>query len=46
VRVQRREDRVTRFINSYHAIWNNDVHNDLQNYLIKEWWKWNDQQSC
>jgi hypothetical protein len=45
VHVQRREERVAWFINSYHAILNNDVHEDLQNNLIEEWWKWNGQQN-
>jgi hypothetical protein len=39
VRVQRREESVTRFINSYHTIRNNYVHDILQNGLIEEWWK-------
>jgi hypothetical protein len=45
VRVQSRQDMVTHFIQLYHAIQNNKVHNDLQNDLIKKWWKWNSQQS-
>jgi hypothetical protein len=36
---------VARFINSCHAIPNNDVHDDLQSDLIEDWWKWNGQQS-
>jgi hypothetical protein len=44
MRVQRREDMVTHFIQLYHDIQNNEVHNDLQNDLIKLW-KWNSQQS-
>jgi hypothetical protein len=39
------EERVAHFITSYHLIRNNDVHNDFQNDLIEEWWKWNGQQS-
>jgi hypothetical protein len=39
------EERVARFITSYHAIRNNDVHDDLQNDLIEKWGKWNGQQS-
>jgi hypothetical protein len=43
--VQRREEKVTRFINSYHAIWNNEIHDGLQSNRIEEWWKRNGQQS-
>jgi hypothetical protein len=36
MRVQKREQRVARFINSCHAIPNNDVHDDLQSDLIED----------
>jgi hypothetical protein len=44
VRVHRREERVTKFIASYEAIRKEEIHLDLQNYLIEEWWTWNGQQ--
>ena len=37
VRMHMREERVTRFIASYHAIRSNDVHDDLHKDLIKKW---------
>jgi hypothetical protein len=39
VQVHRREHQVACFIASYHAIRFNDVHDELQKYLIEEWWK-------
>jgi hypothetical protein len=43
--VQGREERIARFLSSYHSIRDSDVHNNLQTDLIEEWWKWNGQQS-
>jgi hypothetical protein len=40
LQVHRREHRVSHFITSYNAIRSNDVHDELQKDLIKEWWKW------
>jgi hypothetical protein len=37
VRVRRRAERVARFITSYKAIRNDDVHDQLQEHLIEEW---------
>ena len=45
VRVRRRADRVTRFVNSYHAIRRADAHDELQKNLVEEWWSWNGQQN-
>jgi hypothetical protein len=36
-----REKRVACFIASYHSIRNTDVHDQLQDDLIEEWWIWN-----
>ena len=44
VRVRRRAERVARFVASYHAIRRPATHNDLQKYLIEEWWAWNGRQ--
>ena len=45
VRMHMREERVTRFIASYHAIRQFDVHEELQEDLIEEWWSWRSQQN-
>ena len=39
VRVRRREERVARFIASYHSIRDDDVHDNLQRDIMEEWWK-------
>jgi hypothetical protein len=36
---------VAHFIHSYHAIRDNEVHDDLQNDLFEKWWRWNSQQN-
>jgi hypothetical protein len=41
VRIRRREDRLARFIASYHAIRQNEVHDTLQKDVMAEWWVWN-----
>jgi hypothetical protein len=43
--VRRREERLARFLASYHAIRDTGMHDDLQKNLIEEWWSWNGQQS-
>jgi hypothetical protein len=40
VQVQRTQHRIAWFMASYHAIRSNDTHDELQNDLIEEWWKW------
>jgi hypothetical protein len=45
VQVHRRQERVARFIVSYNSIRNTDVHDDLQQDLIEEWWAWNGRQT-
>jgi hypothetical protein len=40
VQVQRSQHRIARFMASYHAIRSNDAHDELQNDLMEEWWKW------
>jgi hypothetical protein len=44
MRVRRRAERVAYFIASYKAIRNDNVNDQLQENLIKEWWTWNGQQ--
>jgi hypothetical protein len=44
VQVRRTQQRVARFIASYHSIRSNDAHDELQQDLMEEWWKWNGQQ--
>jgi hypothetical protein len=44
VQVNRREERVARFIGSYYAIRNNDAYDELQHDIIEEWWKWRGEQ--
>jgi hypothetical protein len=46
VRVQRREDRIAKFLESYHSILDYEVHNNFQEDLMDEWewWKWNGNQ--
>jgi hypothetical protein len=38
VQVRRSTHRIARFIVSYHAIRSNDTHDELQKYLMEEWW--------
>ena len=45
VRVRRREERVARFIASYHSIRQAEVHNELEDDIIEEWWRSNGQQN-
>jgi hypothetical protein len=40
VQVHRSQHRIARFMASYHAIRSNDAHDELQNDLMEEWWKW------
>jgi hypothetical protein len=40
VQVQRTQHRIAGFMVSYYAIRSNDTHDELQNDLIEEWWKW------
>jgi hypothetical protein len=44
VRVRRREERVAKFLESYHSIRDYEVHTNLQKDLMDEWWKWNGNQ--
>jgi hypothetical protein len=44
VQVRRSAHRIARFIVSYHAIRSNDTHDELQKYLMEEWWNWHGQQ--
>ena len=44
VQVRRTPQRVPRFIASYHSIMSNDAHDELQQDLMEEWWKWNGHQ--
>ena len=43
VRVRRREERIARFLTSYHSIRETDMHDELQKDLIEEWWSWRGQ---
>jgi hypothetical protein len=40
VQPRRAERRMARFMASYHAIRDNETHDELQQDLIEEWWKW------
>jgi hypothetical protein len=44
VQVRRSTHRIARFIALYHAIRSNDTHDELQKYLMEEWWNWHGQQ--
>jgi hypothetical protein len=37
VHVEKREDRIAKFLESYHSIRDDEVHNNLQKNLIDEW---------
>ena len=45
VQVRRRAERVTRFIASYHSIRQAEVHDELQEDVMEEWWRWNGEQN-
>jgi hypothetical protein len=40
VQPRRAEHRMARFMASYHAIRDNETHDELQQDLIEEWWNW------
>ena len=40
VRPRKGGNRVERFLEAYHDIRDEDMHKDLQNDLMEEWWKW------
>lgn len=44
VRVRRQRDRIARFIECYHAIRDENTHENLQKDLMGEWWTWWGQQ--
>jgi hypothetical protein len=44
VHVRGREERIAKFLESYHSIRDYEVHKNLQKDLIDEWWKWNGNQ--
>jgi hypothetical protein len=41
VQIRRKEERLARFLMSYHAIRTEEVHDDLQKDIMAEWWAWN-----
>jgi hypothetical protein len=41
MQIRRKEERLARFLMSYHAIRTEEVHDDLQKDIMAEWWAWN-----
>jgi hypothetical protein len=40
VQLHRERDCIARFVEGYHAIWDEDTPEDLQKDLMEEWWAW------